>query len=269
MEFVNETDKFDQHFLVDKEIINKFIFEANLSKDDIIVEVGPGKGTISELIAPKVKKLYLIEIDRRLEKFLNKIKSKHKNIEIIYENVLDTYIPKCNKIVTSLPYSIIEPFINKIIKCDFNEILMITGNNYAKNVIEKKINKLSLLTNCFFKTQKIIDIVPESFNPKPRVLSSMLKLIPISEKDLNNELILFRNLYFYSDKKLKNALVESFIRLYYLHNKNLTQKEAKQILNIISLDNRVLDKKFSEISNDELKVLYEKCTDYLNKNIIK
>ena len=54
--------------------------------------------------------------------------------------MLDTYIPTCNKIVTSLPYSIIEPFINKLLKCQFEEIIMITGKKYAEAVVTKKVN---------------------------------------------------------------------------------------------------------------------------------
>ena len=255
MEFINETDRLDQHFLVDESVINKFIETAKLNSSDIVVEVGPGKGNISKLIAPKVKKLYLIEKDERLRHYLSRL-SELENIEITYDNVLDTYIPKCDKIITSLPYSIIEPFIYKIIKCDFKEIIMITGNRYADSVINNKISKLSLLTNCFFKTEKIMDILPESFDPKPRVLSSMIKMVKIGEKDLSDILIIFRNLFFYGDKKIKNGLMESFIRLNYLKGKNLTKKEAKEIISKLNISEDILSKDFNVISNEELVIMY-------------
>ena len=255
MEFVNETDKLDQHFLIDEKVIQKFIESAELKESDIVVEVGPGKGNISSLIVSKVKKLYLIEKDERLKHFLNKL-LRYDNVEIIYDSVLDTFIPKCDKIITSLPYSIIEPFIYKIIKCDFKEIIMITGNKYADNVISNKITKLSLLTNCFFKATKIMDILPESFNPKPRVLSSMIKLVKISENDLSDILIIFRNLFFYGDKKLKNALMESLIRLNYLKGNNLTKKEAKEIIAKVNLSEEILSKEFNIVSNEELALIY-------------
>ena len=60
MEFKNETDRFDQHFLVEQSVIDKFISEAKLKNSDIVVEIGPGKGVITEKIAAKVKKLYVI-----------------------------------------------------------------------------------------------------------------------------------------------------------------------------------------------------------------
>ena len=257
MEFVNETDKLDQHFLIDKEVIQKFIETASLNKDDTIVEIGPGKGNISSLIAPKVAKLYLIEKDERLKPYLSRIALANGNVEVIYDNVLDVFIPTCNKIITSLPYSIIEPFIFKTIKCDFEELIMITGSKYADNVINNSRTKLSLLTNCFFKATKIMDILPESFDPKPRVLSSMLKLVKIKEEDLDDVLVIFRNLFFYKDKKTKNALVESFIRFNYLKEINMTQKEAKNIVSSLNLDESLLLKQFCVLSNEELNLIYE------------
>ena len=263
MEFINETDKLDQHFLVDQTIIDRFIKEANLKKSDVVVEVGPGKGNISKFIADKVKKLYLIELDRRLEKYLVPLSYEKGNIELIFDSVLDTFIPECDKIITSLPYSIVEPFIYKVIKCDFKEMLMITGSRFANNVMENKITKLSLLTNSFFKVEKIMDIIPESFNPKPRVLSSMIKLTKIKETDLSDAMIILRNLYFYDDKKIKNALIESFIRLNYLKNIKLTQKEAKKIVNELNIDEVLLNKTFNSISNEELNIIYESIMKYL------
>ncbi len=258
MNFINEIDKFDQHFLINKTLVDKFILEANLKGNETIVEIGPGKGNISEIIADKVKKLYLIEIDERLKPFLVSLSNNKKNIELIFGSALDVYIPTCDKIITSLPYSIIEPFIYKIIKCDFKEALMITGSKFANNVIENKITKISLLTNCYFKTEKIMDILPESFNPKPRVLSSMIRLIPIKENDLNDIYIIFRNLFFYSSKKLKNSLLESIIRLKYLKGITFTKNEAKELIDSLTLNEKLLSKKIDEFSNEELKVLFDK-----------
>lgn len=258
MEFKNETDRFDQHFLVDQSVIDKFISEAKLKNSDIVVEIGPGKGVITEKIAAKAKKLYVIEIDERLKPILLPLTNKYKNIEFIFNNVLDTFIPECDKIITSLPYSIVEPFINKIIKCQFNELLMITGATYADNVVNNKKNKLALLTNCYFKTTKIMDIIPEAFDPKPRVLSSMIKLVPVSEDELSDSLLICRYLFFFKGKKLKNALVESLIKKEKLREKILTQKEAKAIVEQLNFDSDLLNKEFMLFSNKELEHLFEK-----------
>ena len=133
MEFNNNTEYLDQHFLINEDIINKFIDICNLFKEDIVLEIGPGKGVLTKIISSKVKKLYVIEKDIRLKKYLDKI----DNIEVIYDSCLDVDFPKVDKIITSLPYSIIEPFIYKLINTDFKELYMIIGKSYVDNVLNK------------------------------------------------------------------------------------------------------------------------------------
>ncbi len=264
MDFINDTDRFDQHFLIDQIVIEKLLEMSSLTKNDIVVEVGSGKGNITKLIAPRVKKVYAIELDRRLKPFLDKIVA--NNIEFIYESVIDTYIPECDKVITCLPYSIIEPFIIKMVKCKAKEIIMITGNRYATNVDTQAITKLGLLTNCYFKSEKIMEITPDAFEPKPHVMSAMLKLTLKSEEEIiDKTLLLFRYMFLYHDKKIKNGLIESFIKLYKINGDVLTQKMSKQIIDNLQIPNEILIKQFSTCSNEELKKLYEIINDYFKE----
>ena len=247
--FENDSNYVDQHFLADDIVIKKFINTCNLNKDDIVVEIGPGTGTLTKLIASKVKSLTVIEKDERLKEYLIRI----PNIKIIYGNVLDIEIPKCNKIITALPYSIIEPFIYKLTKTYFKELYMIMGSTYVNNVINKKITNLSLLTNTYFNVEKYFDIEPNSFNPKPKTMSSVIKL---TKKEKINELdLIIKSMYEQKDKKIKNALMESLIKI-----KKITKKESKSIIKSLKLDDELLNHKFEEISNEELKILYEKLS---------
>ena len=173
-EFVNDTNYLDQHFLIDKSIINAFIDASNLRISENVIEIGPGKGEISDTIARRVKHLTCIEIDRSLEPFINVLKDRHRNVDVIYGSALNVYIPACDKIISALPYSITEPFIEKLLRCEFLEAILIVGKKFADNVIEKNLNKLSLLTNSFFRVERIMDIAPDAFDPKPRVMSSMI-----------------------------------------------------------------------------------------------
>ena len=245
--FKNNPDELDQHFLIDKDVINNFIKACNLNKDDIVLEIGPGVGTLTKLIAPKVKKMYVIEKDVRLKSYLDKINS----INVTYGSCLDVPFHKVDKIITSLPYSIIEPFIYKIIHENFKELYMIMGKNYCDNVINNKITNLSLLTNIYFDAYKYFDIYPDSFNPKPRVVSSLIKL---TFKDkLNEKDMIFRNMYRLNDKLVKNALLETLTIV-----KGLTKRESKEYINKLNIDNQILNKKFCMISNEELKKLHDK-----------
>jgi len=83
-EFYNDINYLDQHFLIDKSIINAFIDASNLKINEDVVEIGPGKGEISETIARRVNHLTCIEIDRKLEPFINVLKDKYSNVDVFY-----------------------------------------------------------------------------------------------------------------------------------------------------------------------------------------
>lgn len=247
MNFVNDSNYLDQHFLIDEKIINDFISIGNFSKEDIVLEIGPGKGVLTKKIAPLVKKLYVIEKDERLIRYLEEI----PNIEIILGDAVKCEYPSVDKIITSLPYSIIEPFIKKIIKIDFKELYLLMGSNYINNCIENKITYLTILTNIYFDVKKIEDVPKECFKPEPRVMSSLAVLTP--KRECSNIDMLFRYLYSLDDKLIKNGMMEAFIKV-----KNITKREAKEIINNLDIDNKILDKKFLMITNEELNIIYEK-----------
>ncbi len=257
MPFLYNTKDLNQHILIDQEIINFWLRNSNLNKDDIVVEIGPGKGNITSLIAPKVAKLYCIELDERLKPDLFKLKEDNPNIELVFGSALDVFIPKCDKIITSLPFSIIEPFIAKLIRCEFNEAIMIVGSKFANSVINKELTYLSLLTNSFFKTEKLLEIMPDAFLPKPRVMSMMIRLIPLEEREIKDltELI-FRLMFKYPSQKIKNALMESLIKAKAYQGEVLTKKMSKERLKALDIPNDILEKKFEVCTNEELKILY-------------
>lgn len=257
MEFINDSDHFDQHFLKDNDIIETFLNEANLKDTDVVVEIGPGKGYISSLIAKKIHKLYCIELDDRLKPYLDELTKQNDNVEVIYGSALDVRIPDCTKIITCLPYSIVEPFIHKLSRCKFDEAIMITGEKFASNVVNNQITMLSIYTNCYFQSEKVMDILPEAFEPAPRVLSSIIKLTPLKESDIRDfTTLFFRYMFFFQGKKIKNALVESLIKIYKeKYNEVLTQKNSRNLINNLNIDDTILDKTFETCSNEELKII--------------
>ena len=247
--FNNDIDKLDQHFLIDKKIISKVIEVSNLKYDDVVVEVGSGNGVLTKEILPKVKYLYVIKKDKRLKNELDKLVNKYNNLNIIYDNVLDTYIPNCNKLITSLPYSIIEPFIKKIINANIKMVIMIVGKKYADGLANN--NKISILTRSFYNYKKVIDINKEAFKPSPRVYSSLLILERKEDNDNNIKDYIFRYLYYYRDMKIKNALIKIFIEY-----NNMTQKESKEYIKLLNIDEDILEDKYETIDNNKLEKLY-------------
>lgn len=259
MNFENDTNYLDQHFLVDKSVINAFIDAAQLNITESVVEIGPGKCVLSEIIAKKVANLLMIERDRSLDYFINVLMDKYKNTSVVWGNVLETYIPPCNKIVSALPYSITEPFIEKLLKCDFDEGIFIVGNNFATNVVEKNISKLSLLTNSFFSVEKIMEITPDSFDPSPRVMSALIRIKRLNRNELLNDsrMYIMREIFFRRSSKLKNSLMEALIEYEKSKGNKATKKESKVLIEKFNINKNTLDKEVEQLSNDEFKMLFD------------
>ena len=188
------------------------------------------------------------------------LKDKHDNVDVIYGNALNVYIPPCDKIISALPYSITEPFIEKLLRCEFRECTLIVGKKYADSVINKSLTKLALLTNSFFNVTKIMDVEPGSFDPAPRVMSSIIKLIPIKKEDLKYSFkrFIFREMFFHRDKKLKNNLMEALIEFSKMHDQKLTKKESKQIIDEYEIPKETLNKLMENLSNEEYELVYNK-----------
>lgn len=245
--FKNDSDYLDQHFLMDEDIIKKFIKICDLNSNDVVLEIGPGKGTLTKLVASKVKKVYAIEKDVRLKEYLDKI----DNLEVIYADAIKCDYPLVNKIITAIPYSIIEPFMYKLCHTYFDSLYMIMGSSYVKSVLNYEINNLALFTNCFFDVKWYFDVPSVCFYPEPKTLSSAIRITP--KRDYKPSELLFKNMYLLDDKKIKNALMESLIKV-----KGLTKRESKDLINSLNINDELLDKKFLSISNQELKELYAK-----------
>lgn len=258
MEFENDTNYLDQHFLIDRSIINLFVDSAELKPTDNVVEIGPGKCEISDIIAKRSGHLTCIEIDRNLEHFINVLKDKHDNVDVIYGNALNVYIPPCNKIISALPYSITEPFIEKLLRCDFDMCILIVGKKFADAVVNKSLTKLALLTNSFFDVTKIMDITPDAFEPSPRVMSSMIRLVKVPRESLKYSFkrFVFREMFFHRDRKLKNNLMEALIKFAKLHNKKLTKKESKSIIEEYEIQKEILNKQMENLTNEEYELIY-------------
>ena len=242
--FENDTNFLDQHFLVDENIIKTFIDSCEITKDDIVLEVGPGKGVLTKYLKEQAKKLLVIEKDVRLIPFL-------KDYDVTYRDVLHCDIPDVNKIVTSLPYSITEPFLYKLLDVNFDKLIMMCGKNFVDN-LESNNTKLSIMCNLYFNYTKICDVKPDSFNPKPKVMSSLITMTKKDEEELSKKDKIVRLLYKYRYMKVKNALKEILIKL-----DNITQRQAKDIIKNYNINEDISNKLFDELSNVEVVELYK------------
>jgi len=209
-----------QNFLIDKNIAELEVKQADIKDNDIVLEIGPGIGILTKFLAKKAKKVIAIEID---EKLINNLKRVLPgNVDLIHENALNIdfeTLPKFNKIVSNLPFQISSPITFKLLDYDFELAILIYQKEFAERLVassgSKNYSRLSV--GIYYKSKcEIIRIIPKTcFRPQPKVDSSMIKIIPRKSPpfDVINEKFFFsltKNLFNYRRKKIRNILVNLY-----------------------------------------------------------
>ena len=259
--------KFEHHTIVNKDVVNKLINNANIKKNDIILEIGPGNGVITKELCKFSKKVISVEKDINCREFLDILLNKNSNLEVIYSNVLDIIIPNFDKLIANLPFNVFEPLIYKLSKIDFNCAVIIIGNDSAKNLtLFNSESKTSVFSRCYFNTEIICELEKDDFSPEPRAIPTIIKMIKKKRENIDDKLLyILRKLFDQRDKKIKNALVESLINNKFNKDEKLTQNVAKKILEQFDLNNEILEKSISLISNQNINILIQKLKEYLCK----
>jgi len=182
-----------QNFLKNEDIVNEIISCSDLTKDDIVIEIGPGIGVMTKNIAEKVKKVIAIEIDKNLIPILNETLKDYDNIEIINEDVLkvnlielkEKYFPNTKpKIIANLPYYITTPIIMNFLESNFSfqSMVVMMQKEVAERITSKPGNKIygtiSVAVQYYANPMLVLEVPSESFVPQPKINSAVLKLIP-------------------------------------------------------------------------------------------
>lgn len=190
-----------QHFLADSNVIRKILESCELSAEDDVLEIGPGEGAITNMIAPKVRNLTAVEKDRELAAKLAADFINAGNINIIHDDILEypfeTIAPK-TKLIGNLPYNISTPVIEKILnyKESFSSIYIMLQLEYGQRLIAKPHTKdyssFTLFVNYHADVKMLFKINRTCFNPPPKVQSCFLKLTPKNPSiHLTHEKLLF------------------------------------------------------------------------------
>ncbi len=177
--------KLGQNFLIDEDTALREVRYADIKSSDIVLEIGPGKGILTNILADKAKKIYAIEIDKKLVNYLKK--TLPKNVEIIHGNAVKFDFNKIhfNKVVSNLPFQISSPITFKLLDCDFDDAILIYQKDFAKRMVALPgDNDYSHLTvHLYYKAYcEVLEIVPKnSFKPKPKVDACIVRLIPLKK----------------------------------------------------------------------------------------
>lgn len=226
MQKVKPLKRFGQNYLYDKNIINKIIWEINPKPDDTIVEIGPGRGALTEYIYGKVENFIAVELDKRVIKELGlrfpELELIHADFLKIDFNSLRRLEKERIRIVGNIPYNITSPIIFKAIKNSeiIEDAVLMVQLEVAKRMIAKKGTKdygiLAVLLQYFSETNLCFKVSPNAFYPKPKVTSAVvhikLKRLKISEREQQTFINIVKASFGNRRKKLKNSLSNSIFK---------------------------------------------------------
>lgn len=221
-----------QHFLFDKNIINKILNTAKLQPTDTVIEIGPGPGVMTRMIGERVRRVIAIEIDKSLCDTLKRDLSEHPNIEIINADALDYHfeeLEKGFKVIANLPYYITTPILFRLMEVRdlIESMTLMVQKEVAERITARPGGKeygiLSIVIQ-YYSQPEIAFIVPKgAFRPAPKVDSALLhiEILPEPRIKVKDEPFFFKivKLSFSQRRKtLQNSLKRLGLRKETLDN---------------------------------------------------
>jgi len=189
--------KFGQNFLTSPAIAQRIVDSADLTIEDTVLEIGPGKGVLTALMAERCRRVWAVEIDPRWAEKLSSDFCQSDKIRIINRDILQYDMSELirdssgrYKVVANLPYNITVPILEILLtaSCKPASIVVMVQKEMAERITAKPGKKdygsLSLFIQYHAKAEKLFNVSPGSFFPRPKVISSIIRLIPYSNPPL-------------------------------------------------------------------------------------
>lgn len=243
-----------QNFLINSEVVEKIIESSELSTDDLVIEIGPGLGTLTKYLLEKAGKVICIELDTRMVKILKNRFASRDNFEIINEDVLKVDLNKIIKenkstgkiknvkIVANLPYYITTPIIMRLLEeqLDIKSITVMIQKEVAERLIEipggKNTGAITHTVYYYCESEKIMEVPNSSFIPEPEVTSEVIKmhLRQTPAVKIENPKVMFmiiKSSFMQRRKTLLNALTNAQVFI--------SKQEGIKILKKLNLDENV------------------------------
>ncbi|NJE03152.1 16S rRNA (adenine(1518)-N(6)/adenine(1519)-N(6))-dimethyltransferase RsmA [Thermococcus sp. MV11] len=221
-----------QNFLVVPDITERNVERAGLNERDVVLEVGPGLGVLTDALARRAGKVYAIEKDHRLVEILQS-EYEWGNVEIIEGDALRVEFPRFNKIVSNLPYQISSPITFRFLKYDFERAVLIYQLEFAQRMVaepgDKNYSRLSLMVRAKAYAELVERIGRGAFWPKPKVDSAVVVLEPKppgERVELNENLV--KALFQHRRSTVPAALKKSH------HMLGLSREDFRKVRSVLS-----------------------------------
>lgn len=245
-----------QNFLIDDDTVSGIVDAANVSKDDLIIEIGPGLGTLTKELLDRGGKVICIELDKRMIEILNDRFSMYDNFKVLNDDVLKVNLKeliekekvKTTKIVANLPYYITTPIIMKLLeeRLDIETITVMIQKEVADRLVTKPgtgdTGAITYAIHYYTNPKRVLEVPNTAFIPEPKVNSTVINLEVLKEpkvavKDEKKLFEVIKTAFMQKRKTLLNALANS--------NKYGSKEQICKTLELLSIDNRVRPEKLT------------------------
>lgn len=193
---INFKKSLGQNFLFDKNLLNAIVNDGKVTKDDIVLEIGAGAGTLTSVLAEKAKKVISFEIDNSLVPVLNEVKTKHKNIEFHFQDFMEAQVENLfdgkARVVANIPYYITTPIVFRLVEHleKFSSILVLVQKEVAERFASvhgtKDYGITSVILQAIFDVSIPRVVKKECFTPMPKIDSALCLLIPHNKYKISN-----------------------------------------------------------------------------------
>ena len=249
-----------QNFLINEEVINNIVNCSQITENDMVIEIGPGLGTLTKRLLENAKKVLCVELDTKMIEILNDRFSENEKFEVINEDILKVDLNKIIKynkennniknvkIVANLPYYITTPIIMKLLeeKLDITSITVMIQKEVADRLIEipggKNTGAITHTVYYYCESEKIMEVPNSSFIPEPEVTSEVIKMNlrknpAVSIENPKVMFMIIKSAFMQRRKTLLNALTNAKVFM--------SKEEGQKILKKLNLDENIRAEKLS------------------------
>ncbi len=231
-----------QNFLINQQIIDDIVKVANVNEDDLIIEIGPGLGSLTSKLADNAKKVIAIELDQNMIEILKERFSLYKNVEIIHGDIIKVDLKeligeeKKVKIVANLPYYITTPIVMKLLEENLKmESITVmvqkeVGERFCAIPGGKEYGAITVSINYYSDSKIVLEVPKDNFNPIPEVDSCVVQLkLKENHIELKDKKLFFRLIKIAFSQRRKN-IGNSLTGI------GMTKQEVKEMLEALGLD---------------------------------
>lgn len=257
----NFKKKFGQNFIIDENVINRIVENSKIDDETLVIEVGPGAGSLTEKLAIQAKQVICYEIDTTLKDILDNVLERYHNVTVIYQDFLKSNVMndiqglnyKKIYLIANLPYYVTTPIIMKVIEEQLpveKMVIMVqkeVGDRFKAKPGSKDYGSLSIFLNYYYEVNKIMDISRNIFIPKPNVDSIVVEFKKRKrDYQVNDEKLFFKLIKDSFQQKRKT--IRNNLKDYDLQTVENVLKKYQFDLNTRA--EQIPDYIFAEISNE-------------------